>query len=239
MPLAGQGHQTRLASYSGAAAAAATQPPSRFIYIDQSNISVTAQNRNHTQHGAELNILGLTRLLARGGYVVKRHVAGSFPAENHRIWETYRTQDYVVHHEGGHGGSERFVDNALHAVAYKDISDCIEYPGPFVLVLATGDGNSNGGHGSTNFPSLVQLAVKLGWTVELWSFSCSRSGIYADLQRQHPDKITLCQLDDHTDLILSQAPTRSPPQARPPPVTGGHYASAGRSRGRGSSRGRP
>jgi hypothetical protein len=72
--------------------------------------------------------------------------------------------------------------------------------GTNTLVLCTGDGNMN--HGFSNFVEVARETARMGWRVEIWSWERTRSRNYADLMREFPGRVTLCNLDPYATQIL-------------------------------------
>ena len=65
---------------------------------------------------------------------------------------------------------------------------------PRTLVLATGDGNGNGGRAS--YPQVVEAALDRGWAVEVVAWSCKLHRAYRRLEQRHPGALAVRLLDD-------------------------------------------
>ncbi len=84
----------------------------------------------------------------------------------------------------------------LHAQIYDTLLDsCDTLTGTQVLVLVTGDGNTNSG--KTNFPNTVERILKRNWSVELWSWEQALSQKFLDIQKQFPTQMTIKYLDPY------------------------------------------
>ena len=89
---------------------------------------------------------------------------------------------------------EALVDNALCGEALQLIThNRSDHRDKQVLVLATGDGNSNGGQ--LSFKRLVESALLQNWDVELWSWKNCLHQSYLDFQQSHPNQFTIQYLD--------------------------------------------
>ncbi|MBK6911322.1 MAG: hypothetical protein IPH10_10415 [bacterium] len=71
----------------------------------------------------------------------------------------------------------------------------LKHKAPQTLVLATGDGkNSDFG---TSFPELIEVALKAGWTAELWSWDAGRNRKYAALEQRSGGRFSVYSLDPY------------------------------------------
>ena len=64
-----------------------------------------------------------------------------------------------------------------------------------VLVLVTGDGNTN--NGQTSFPMVVERVLRAGWSVEIWSWERSLGRRFFEIQKIFPDRMTINYLDPY------------------------------------------
>ena len=88
----------------------------------------------------------------------------------------------------------------LHSQVLKLIIDHPSVPnGRQVLVLLSGDGNSNSGR--TSFPYAVTSALQRNWHVELWSWEKSLSRTFLDIERKYPAQMKINYLDPHRKRI--------------------------------------
>ena len=220
----------------------AAQPCSRHVLIDNSNIFIAGKNVGAgaaaENAGLRLSVQNLCSLLERGSLgapaadaptVGKRFVCGSrqYRAAD-TIWERYRAAGYTVRTLArDERGDEESIDSVQHAVGYSLISKHQDdAPGSHVLVLATGDGNSN--DGETSFPSLVFDAARRGFRVEVWAWAHARSKNFERVSALFDDgRVTLHDLDAfHAHVMYTEPKFRqrdgahaqhtSPPSASPP-----------------------
>lgn len=75
-----------------------------------------------------------------------------------------------------------------------------------VLVLVTGDGNTN--HGKTSFSNVIERVLKTNWHVELWSWEHSLSQRFSEIQKHFPTQMTIKYLDPHRDEITFEEKTK-------------------------------
>lgn len=76
-----------------------------------------------------------------------------------------------------------------------------------VLVLLSGDGNSNSGR--TSFPYAVTTALQRNWQVELWSWEQSLSRNFRDIERKYPAQMKINYLDPHRKRITFIGKTKT------------------------------
>jgi len=94
---------------------------------------------------------------------------------------------------------EVFVDDALHAQILFTLMTHHSTPAP-KLVLVSGDGNEN--HGRTSFPACVCLALKLGWSVDVWAWKEGTHSTWFHLQRFFP-QLNVHFLNDHLKRFIN------------------------------------
>lgn len=117
-----------------------------------------------------------------------KEVAGTMPPDVAILWSTLGYE--VTATRGDKVGN---VDEFLHAQVYHAVFGA-RTGGPGVLILATGDGNSNSG--KSTFPSCVVAALRLGWAVEIVSWKVSLSWVYEFLQALCPSRVRVRLIDD-------------------------------------------
>ena len=125
--------------------------------------------------------------LAAGRAVAERHVAGSRRLDP----APWRALGYTVHRDARRG-PEAHVDDVLIAQALNAAR--VSRAPRRTLVLATGDGNGNGGRAS--YPQVVEAALDRGWAVEVvaWRFKLHRA--YGRLAARRPGDCAVRLLDD-------------------------------------------
>lgn len=75
-----------------------------------------------------------------------------------------------------------------------------------VLVLVTGDGNSN--ENRTNFPEVVRRALTHHWKVEIWSWKSCLSRRFNEIQTQYPRDMEIYELDEYRQQITFTEKTK-------------------------------
>ncbi|CAF0975704.1 unnamed protein product [Adineta steineri] len=78
--------------------------------------------------------------------------------------------------------------------------------GQQVLVLVTGDGNTNYNRGG--FLNVVEIALKDKWNVELWSWELSLSQRFFEIKKLFPTQLTIKYLDPHRTNITFEERVR-------------------------------
>lgn len=97
----------------------------------------------------------------------------------------------------------------IHAQIYDIILSCNDNTASQqVLILVTGDGNSNSN--KINFPTVVERILKRGWRVELWSWELSLSKRFFDIQKIFPTRMTINYLDPHRKAITFEEKETKP-----------------------------
>ena len=172
------------------------------MFVDNSNVL------NGLDRSVRISPTALARLLQANGTAV---VVGSEPNASRgrpysdggiwQLWEQAGFRTKVCPRDANN--REDIVDDVLQ----NQINRTLLHSAPATLVLATGDGNANGGWGS--FPEAVQLAAERGWKVEVWSWRACCSREFARLAAQYPASVRLMDFDTHADEILYRASDRS------------------------------
>eukprot|EP00047_Mylnosiga_fluctuans_P003452 m.229165 g.229165 ORF g.229165 m.229165 type:complete len:591 (-) comp11866_c0_seq1:339-2111(-) len=168
-----------------------TGPNLVHIYIDYSNICIGARAL-----GFAIGIGNLIRLLEDGreNRCANREMIGS--EIDGRTATRAGTMGYNVRSYPRLHRKESLVDDKMHAQILLAIADRDRYPAPQTLILVTGDGNDNSGHGNTSFPKCAQLALSSSWQVEVWSWKQSLSAVYSEMARRNP-QMGVRLLDTH------------------------------------------
>jgi hypothetical protein len=142
----------------------------------------------------ELNIRHLISVLeAKLHPVQRRMVAGSFSLK--RVADIYESAGYhVAVASGQEFDKEDFVDTAISS----DMMQLLlrhekEHLPPGTMVFVSGDGNENSG--LTNFVTVLDFALNLGWTVIHWAWRACLSGRYRRFRSEHPHTYQQRSLD--------------------------------------------
>ncbi|CAF1269618.1 unnamed protein product [Adineta ricciae] len=133
----------------------------------------------------------------RSRNIQTRIVGGSEPPKNARVWKEWENRGYtVLLGERTSSNKEEFLDDVLHSQMFKLI---LSHPSKRtrrqVLVLLSGDGNSN--YGRTSFPEAVRTALQHNWNVELWSWKNSFSKKFSQIQNDYPSQMTINYFDSN------------------------------------------
>ncbi len=173
----------------------------RHVFVDNSNIFIGAQHRGGTlDPSTRISPTAIARLLQANGTAV---AVGSKPPASSGIWQRWEQAGFRTKVcARDENDREDTVDDFLQNQINRTLHHCA----PATLVLATGDGNANGGWGT--FPEAVQLAAERGWKVEVWSWRACRSGEFRRLAAQYPARVKLVDLDDHAHEILYYSDAR-------------------------------
>ncbi len=168
------------------------------VFIDYSNITANLA-REDGKHPIVPS--GLFSVIKQNGLGGDRHhnclqITGSFPESSHPVWREWQQLGFST--RIARQGKEDFVDDSIHAQIARLL---LQKGDPQILVLVTGDGNSNKGY--SNFPGLVQNALDRGWIVEIYSWKNRLNYVYPTLAGANPRQMRICKLDDFKDKILS------------------------------------
>lgn len=151
-----------------------------FIYLDNSNIFISAQETAAEREGesarARVRIHFRNLLaLAHAGRPIERAIAvGSIPPELRQMWNRLENEDVEVQllERGALHGSEQGVDQVLQTIMLRDTVDYNGVPG--IAVLLTGDGS--GFVDGVGFHADIERMHGRGWDIEVlsWRHSCNR-----------------------------------------------------------------
>jgi hypothetical protein len=174
----------------------------RHIFVDNSNIYGGAQRASEI---LEPNALKMSvRLyyrnffnLIEGPEVATRVLAGSVPPGNEPLWQTARDLGYdtdlLKRVEQDDGSlTEQAVDEMLHL---KMANAMLDFDSPQTLVIASGDGRES--NWQTSFPEQAQRALRIGWNVEVWSWSEQLTKNYDPLCRANLGRIKVKTLNPY------------------------------------------
>jgi hypothetical protein len=174
-----------------------TQQPAYGGWEERDRVHVFVDNSNIFAGLSELRrVVDIPKLAAHledGRRVVERVVVGSSATQGH--WEKWKDAGYTVSRDKRRG-KEVFVDEALIAQLLN--SACNQFPSPGrILVLATGDGNSNSGRAS--FPDVVEKALRHKWFVCVYTWKAKCNPNYK-IMAQSQEGFRLKYLDDAPGL---------------------------------------
>lgn len=171
------------------------------VFIDNSNIFLGAQNLGGRYNSStRLNYHTLANLLEKGRNAQTRVLCVSTPPGSEKIWNVAKDAGYYVHRLKKVDGKEQAVDECLHSKILLTILT-YEPAKNQILVLATGDGNDNGGYPNTSFPRCVQAALNKGWKVELYCWSHTKNAVWDTIKKQSNGGLTIINLDSYCKEI--------------------------------------
>lgn len=185
------------------------------VFIDNSNIYLGAQMEDSgtRDFNVRLKVSALAGVVVNSRRCRNRVVFGSKPPANNVVWTKWKEAGFQVHafnRTPGHG--EVLIDDGLLSMINETIA---QHSGQsHTLVLLTGDGNDNQGRAS--FPKSVDLALRHGWKVEMWSWRQCTHGRYRKMQQEYAGygQFSLNYLDEFRDHITFR-PTVAPSAAAP------------------------
>jgi len=146
-----------------------------------------------------VNIPKLVQMIEMGRDVATRCVVGSHTSKYTKEWQeewqglSYKTASVMRDLNGKEVGVDEFIHAQLSRVLLKD------HRNTQTLVLVTGDGNDN--KDNSNFPEIIEAAMRKGWQIELWAWDCSVSHVYRKFAIFYPRQFQLQILDFHRKQI--------------------------------------
>ncbi len=179
---------------------------SAHIFVDNSNIFGGAQRAASKLVPPEpwlairVYCRNFFQLIEHGYSVATRILAGSVPPGTEDLWNHAERAGYdtkllrKVERDDGRLG-EQAVDELLQL---KMLETALDYR-PGCLVLATGDGKPS--ETGSSFIAQVQRALKIGWTVDVWSWSLQLSPRFRGLQEESANFAQVHLLDRHFESI--------------------------------------
>eukprot|EP00049_Salpingoeca_infusionum_P013193 m.246464 g.246464 ORF g.246464 m.246464 type:complete len:484 (+) comp15378_c0_seq4:68-1519(+) len=209
------------------------------IFVDYANVMIGARasfllGDKHSKV-AHINFTDLLFVVEQGRQCETREFIGSaIPAE---IQRDARSCGYTVR-SFTRPKTESLIDDKIHAQVYQTLLDqtlpssppqqhsandpgCTSptrprptsptrpRPEQHLLVLVTGDGNANGGKGSSSFPKCCMLALRAGWNVEVINWRQNISQFYRDLSQKHPHHVQIRELEPFADLLVRHKKSQS------------------------------
>lgn len=178
----------------------------RHVFFDNSNIFGGAQREAERLESSlpwpaiRIYYRNLFRLIEGRGEVQTKVLTGSVPPGNDTLWQTARDLGYdtnLLRRVNADDGRlvEQGVDEMLHLKIANTILDNARSRQSQCLVIASGDGNIS--EFNTSFPLQAERALKMGWDVEIWSWSLQMTSRYAAIAATYPRKVHLNSLDPY------------------------------------------
>ena len=177
--------------------------PSVLLFIDNSNIFISAQNVAARREGLDARLAvrlafeNIVTLAANGRPVAGIFVVGSVPPEERDIWlrmESIYGVKPELYERGSDSNKEQGLDQCLQVHMLRASTD---FPEPQIAVLMSGDGA--GYDDRKGFHADLERLHQAGWGIEVmnWKVSCgvtlrnwaTRNGVYIDLE-DHYESVT-------------------------------------------------
>jgi hypothetical protein len=169
-----------------------------YIYIDHSNI-IAGGNQSGYKMKTDSIVKALEfNKINEKRWIIKRNLVGSGMLANIiRAWEfnNYTVCNYPT-------GREYGVDEILKDKIRNELDTNIK-PTYCHMILVTGDGNRK--QESQTFPDVVEIAIKKGWTVDVYSWEKSLSLNFKKLELVYPKQFNIYFLDK-CDPFVNQVP---------------------------------
>lgn len=184
------------------AAIAPTKQPLIHLFVDNSNIFVSAKAVAETREGrsarsrVRLEFDHLVSLAVAGRPVGRMCIVGSVPPEQDSVWRRLEKATGVkpeLYERGKHSGGEQGLDQCLQVHMLRAISD---FADPQIVVLMTGDGA--GYDTGVGFHADMERMYEAGWGIEVvsWTNHCRRA-----LREWAAEKGVFISLDDHYEYV--------------------------------------
>ena len=163
-----------------------------------------------------------------------RVVASSRHALFDEGMDVFKRLGYTVYQESK--GKESFVDGHVKMQLLQLCAKDYQAPSKHTIRLATGDGNFDDRHGDAHhvsFPSAVEVCIRKGYKVEVWSWRRALSDKYLAMARHYPSQLRVFFLDPHRDFVCRNlaAPALLNPEHFPDIGAAAASASASAARG--------
>jgi hypothetical protein len=208
--------ETVKASAAGAGAGVSGSTARRHVFMDFSNIAIPASIRANPPNSpyyvsTQLDPEALAILFGGGNKPATLMLAGSRPPVAEATWKSFRdagwnaiVSDRVPSVDFGGKKKEQGVDETIHSNILATVAALgagkVQND---VIVIATGDGNPNTGHGgvSTDFVKCAELAAGNRQLVEIWAWSNSCSATLKQLAESN-ERVKLCYLDTYEPKVV-------------------------------------
>ena len=179
-----------------------TQMPSVHLFIDNSNIFISANDEAQKREGrparsqVRLQFENLVELAVAGRTLGNVCVVGSIPPEQASVWHRLEQVTGIkpeLYERGELSGGEQGLDQCLQVQMLRAVSDHDE---PQIVVLMTGDGA--GYDDGVGFHADMERMHQAGWGVEVisWHGHCRRA-----LREWATANGVFVPLDDHYDAV--------------------------------------
>jgi hypothetical protein len=159
------------------------------IFVDDSNLMAGAQSRP-TFDLAKLILVIEGKRKVKERVAIGSKAANAERAEHWQVWEAAK-YELSIGTRDPQTNKEVFIDEALQASLAKTAAN--QYNPSRVLVLVTGDGNQN--NGRVRFPEIVEIALRHGWCVEVYSWESRTHGVYKRYSQEYVGFFQLHFLD--------------------------------------------
>ena len=188
-----------------------------FIYWDNSNIFISAQNAAAEREGwdarprVRIHFSSLLRLASAGRPIERAVAVGSVPPELRHVWNRLENEGVEVElvERGALHGREVGVDQILQTHMLRDALDHNGDPG--IAVMLTGDGA--GFMDGVGFHADLTRMHNKGWRIEVlsWKHSCNRR-----MREWAENNGVFVALDDYYDgITFLEPPAAGSPVAQP------------------------
>ena len=188
-----------------------------FVYWDNSNIFISAQNAAAEREGwdtrprVRIHFSSLLQLASAGRPIERAVAVGSVPPELRHVWNRLENEGVEVElvERGALHGREVGVDQILQTHMLRDALDHNGDPG--IAVMLTGDGA--GFMDGVGFHADLTRMHSKGWRIEVlsWKHSCNRR-----MREWAEENGVFVALDDYYDSVtFLEPPSAGSPVAQP------------------------
>ncbi len=205
------------------------------VLIDWSNIFVSANNAD----GTEVDARRFAALIEQDQNAITRFMATSRHYKLIPGAEVFKSLGYTTQVEST--GKEAVVDAHVQVRLMYLANMTHQDNSKHTIRLATGDGNKHDKDGKVDermlsFPDMVEIALRNGYKVEVWSWRASCSRKYCKMWYHHKPQLSIKYLDDFRDYLCPAAPLE---QSAFPSLPGGNGGNGRQGNGHGSRGGTP
>lgn len=177
-------------------------PPKVHIFLDNSNIFISAQDEAKKKEGppakakVRIQFDNLIELALANRSLGSAFVVGSVPPDQKDVWNRLEQATGVkpeLYERGQFSGGEQGIDQCLQVHMLRAVSD---HPDPQIAVLLTGDGA--GYDDNIGFHADLERMHSSGWGVEVlsWKTHCKRG-----LRDWATTNGIFVALDDHYESV--------------------------------------